>query len=426
VAALEADTGKLLWKFDPIDPSAGRVSSRTRGVTYWADGVESRVFAVYQEWLYALDAKTGRPDPDFGTAGRIDLRQGFDRPPETLRVSASTPGVVYKDLLIIGSIVNEDLPSAPGDIRAYDVRTGKPRWTFHTIPRPGEFGYDTWPRDAWKHSGGANAWGGLALDEKRGLVFVPTGSAAFDFYGGDRHGDNVFANCLIALDASTGKRVWHYQFVRHDVWDRDLPAAPSLVTIRRNGRIIDAVAQIAKSGHVWVFERESGKPVFPIENRKVRPSDVEGERLPETQPLPVKPPPFARQELTEEMLTRRTPEAHKAVLERFRTLRNGPQFTPPSVQGTIFMPGLDGGGTWGGAAFDPETGVLYVNAKRDGVDPATRRAKASHRPDHSSGSLQSAMRRLPPVGPQRLTAGYPASARLPVAAAGRRSPKRNP
>lgn len=362
VAALEADTGKLIWKFDPVEGPSRRGGSRTRGVTYWTDGKEARVFAVYQQWLYALDAKTGKPIPEFGEKGRIDLRQGLSRPPETLSVSLSTPGVVYKDLLITGSIVAEDLPSAPGHIRAFDVRTGKMRWIFHTVPHPGEFGYETWPPEAWKHSGGANDWAGLTLDEKRGIVFVPTGSAAFDFYGADRLGDNLFANCLLALKAETGERVWHYQFVRHDVWDRDLPAAPTLVTIKRNGKLIDAVAQTTKSGYVFVFERDTGKPVFPLEEHKVPPSDVEGEVLAASQPLPVKPPPFARQTLTEDMLTRRTPEAHKAVLERFRALRSGSTWTPPSLQGTIFMPGLDGGATWGGAAFDPDTGVLYVNA----------------------------------------------------------------
>jgi quinoprotein glucose dehydrogenase len=362
VAALDAATGKLIWKFDPVDSPAGRGGSRSRGVNYWTDGKEARVFAVYQQWLYALDAVTGKPLPNFGEQGRIDLRQGFGRPPETLSVSLSTPGVVYKDLLIIGSIVAEDLPSAPGDIRAIDVRTGKVKWTFHTIPGPGEYGHETWPPEAWKHSGGANDWAGMSLDEERGMVFVPTGSAAFDFYAGDRHGDNLFANCLLALKADTGERVWHFQFIKHDVWDRDLPAAPTLITLRHGGKRIDAVAQITKSGHVFVFDRATGKPVFPIEYCKVPPSDVDGEKLAETQPLPVRPPAFARQELTEDNLTKRTPEAHKAVLERFRTLRSGPQFTPPSLQGTIFTPGLDGGGTWGGAAADPETGILYVNA----------------------------------------------------------------
>jgi quinoprotein glucose dehydrogenase len=258
--------------------------------------------------------------------------------------------------------VSEGLPSAPGDIRAFDLRTGKQRWAFHTIPHPGELGYETWPKDGWKYLGGANNWAGMAVDHKRGLVFVPTGSAAFDFYGSNRHGDNLFANSLIALKAATGERVWHFQFVRHDVWDRDLPAQPNLVTVKRNGRMIDAVVQTTKSGHVFVFERETGKPLFPIEYVKAPISEVEGELLAETQPLPLKPPAFARQRFTEDMITRRTPEAHKAVLERFRKVRSGDQFTPPSREGTIIFPGFDGGAEWGGAAFDPETRLLNVNS----------------------------------------------------------------
>jgi quinoprotein glucose dehydrogenase len=360
VAALDAATGKLLWKFDPAESDA-RGRALTRGVSYWTDGKASRIFTVYQQWLYALDARTGKPSLDFGDNGRVNLRLGLGRP-ETLSVSLSTPGVVYKDMLICGSIVAEDLPAAPGDIRAFDVRTGKIRWSFHTIPHPGEAGYETWPPDAWKTSGGVNDWGGLALDAARGMVFIPTGSASYDFYGADRHGDDLYANCLIALNANTGERVWHFQFVRHDLWDRDNPTAPSLITLNHGGRRVDAVAQVTKSGYVFVFDRDTGKPLFPIEYRKVQPSDVDGEQAADTQPLPVKPPPFSRQELTEDLLTERTPEAHRAVLERFRTLRSGPQFTPPSLQGTIFLPGLDGGDSYGGAAFDPGTGILYVNA----------------------------------------------------------------
>jgi quinoprotein glucose dehydrogenase len=279
-----------------------------------------------------------------------------------MTVSATTPAVVYRDLIILGSIVSEDLPSAPGDIRAYDARTGKLRWSFHTIPHPGEFGYQTWPKDAWTYSGGANNWSGMSLDEKRGLVFVPTGSAAFDFYGANRLGDNLFANCLIALKAERGERVWHFQTVKHDVWDRDLPAAPSLVTVKRDGHAVDAVAQITKSGHVFVFERETGKPLFPIEYQRFPVSDVDGEGLAETQPLPLKPPPFARQRFTEEMVTQRTPEAHNAVLSQFRKVRSTGQFTPPSLEGTVIFPGYDGGGEWGGGSFDPETGLFYVNS----------------------------------------------------------------
>jgi quinoprotein glucose dehydrogenase len=358
VIALDAAMGKLRWSFDPNEGKkvAGKV--RNRGVTYW----NQRIFVVVRHFLYALDAKTGQPISNFGQAGHVDLREGLGRDPKEITISATTPGVVYKDLLILGSIVSEALPSAPGDIRAYDVRTGKLRWIFHTIPHPGEFGYGTWPKDAWKYIGGANNWAGMSVDEKRGLVFAPTGSAAFDFYGANRIGDNLFANTLIALKAETGERVWHFQAVRHDVWDRDFPAPPNLVTVRRDGRPVDAVAQITKSGHVFVFERETGRPLFPIEYRKVPASDVDGEALAETQPFPLKPPPFARQFFTEEMVTQRTPEARRAVLERLRKVRSAGQFAAPSREGTIVFPGFDGGGEWGGAAFDPETALLYVNS----------------------------------------------------------------
>jgi quinoprotein glucose dehydrogenase len=360
VIALDAATGKLKWSFDPQPDGKGRI--RNRGVAWWGQGRERRIFVSARQYLYAVDAASGKPVASFGDNGHVDLRQGLGRDPESLTVSASSPGIVYKDLLIMGSTLPEDLPSGPGDIRAYDVRTGKIRWTFHTIPRPGEFGYETWPRDAWKTSGGVNNWPGMSLDEKRGILYAPTGSAAFDFYGADRLGDNLFANCLLALRADTGERIWHFQVVKHDLWDRDLPAAPSLVTVKRDGKPVDAVAQITKSGFVFVFDRETGKPLFPIEYRAVPKSDVDGEVTAAAQPFPLLPPPFARQHFTEEMVTRRTPEAHEAVLARLRELRNGGQFLPPSRQGSIIFPGLDGGGEWGGAAFDPETHLLYVNA----------------------------------------------------------------
>jgi quinoprotein glucose dehydrogenase len=361
VIALNAATGELLWRFDPHEGRKVLGKMRNRGLTYWSDGKEERIFVAVRQYLYSLDAKTGRPDQAFGSSGRIDLRENL-RPGQKEMVSMTTPGVIYKDLLIVGSITSEALPTAPGDIRAYEVRTGKLRWTFHTIPRPGEFGYNTWPKDAWKHTGSANNWMGMAVDTKRGLVFVPTGSAAYDFYGADRVGDNLFANCLIALRADTGKRVWHFQTVRHDIWDRDLPAPPGLVTVYRGGRPVDAVSQTTKSGFVYLFERETGKPLFPIQYRKYPPSDLEGEVTADAQPLPLKPAPFARQRLTAEMLTRRTPEAHKAVLERFQKLRSRGQFIPGSREGTVIFPGYDGGAEWGGTAFDPETGLLYVNS----------------------------------------------------------------
>lgn len=360
--ALDAATGKLRWSFDPFANEKVIGKSRNRGVTYWSDQQDHRIFLVARNYLYAVDALTGKPIPTFGDQGRVDLRQGLGRDPQNLSISATSPGIVYNDLLILGGILPETLPAAPGDIRAFDVRTGKIRWTFHTLPHPGEFGYDTWPKDAWTYIGGVNNWAGMCLDEKRGLVFVPTGSAAFDFYGSNRLGDNLFANSLIALNAKTGERVWHFQAVRHDLWDRDFPSPPTLVTVQHDGHPVDAVAQITKSGYVWVFDRETGKSLFPLEYRKVPASDVDGEVAATAQPFPLAPPPFARQQLTEDLVTQRTPEAHAAVLERLRQLRSNGQFVPPSLQGTIIFPGFDGGGEWGGAAFDRATGLLYVNS----------------------------------------------------------------
>jgi quinoprotein glucose dehydrogenase len=362
VIALDAENGRLIWSFDPNAGKRPLGKMRNRGVTYWEAGDDKRIYFSYRQWLYALDAGSGNPVKTFGDQGRIDLRKGLGRNALGLSITVSTPGVVYRDLLIVGSLVGEALPAAPGHIRAFDLRTGKLRWTFRTIPHPGEYGYQSWPKEAWQYIGGANNWSGMVVDQKRGLVFVPTGSAAFDFYGANRHGDNLFANTLLCLDARTGKRVWHFQAVKHDVWDRDFPSAPVLIRVRRRGRMVDAVAQITKSGHVYLFERATGKSLFPIEYRKVPTDGVEGEKLAARQPLPLLPPAFARQSLTENMLTQRTPEAHRAVLERFRKVRSNGQFEPPSLQGTIVFPGYDGGAEWGGAAFDPETGILYVNS----------------------------------------------------------------
>jgi quinoprotein glucose dehydrogenase len=358
VVALDARTGRLLWLFDPSHGDTAQRRFRHRGVTVYKD----RVFVTYRNLLYALDRKTGQPIQKFGEDGRIDLRKGLDRPFESQSVSASSPGVIFEDLFIIGSTVPETLPGAPGHIRAYDTATGELRWTFHTIPHPGEFGYDTWPPDAWKVNGGANAWAGLSVDPKLGMIFAATGSASFDFYGANRHGDNLFADCVIALDARTGKRIWHFQGVKHDLWDLDFPAAPSLVTVKRNGKPVEAVAQIAKTGFVFVLDRRTGEPLFPVEYRKAPASTLDGEQAAATQAYPLKPPPIARQAFTEDMVTNRTPEAHTFVLDWLRKLDSKGMFTPPSTRGTVLMPGTDGGAEWGGAAFDPETGLLYVNS----------------------------------------------------------------
>ncbi len=362
VIALDAATGKQRWAFDPFAEEKSPGKQRNRGLVYWSSKQDRRIFVPAGHSIYALDAGSGQPAAGFGKGGRIDLREGLGRHPDTLSVSSTSPGIIFGDLLITGTLVSEDLPSAPGHIRAFDVRSGQIRWTFHTIPQPGEFGYETWPKEAWKYTGGANSWPGLTLDTERGLVFVPTGSAAFDFYGANRAGDNLFANSLIALKAATGERVWHYQVVRHDVWDRDLPSPPTLVRVMRDGRLVDAVAQITKSGFVWVFDRDHGQPLFPVQTLDTPPSAVDGESLARQQVLPLSPAPFARQQLSEDLLTTRTPEAHAAVLERFQKLQSGPQFTPPGFEGTIVFPGFDGGGEWGGAAFDPDSRLLYVNA----------------------------------------------------------------
>ena len=359
VVALDAATGALLWRFDSGIQGRGA----NRSIVYWSSGDDRRIFAAVQSFVYALDAFTGKAIATFGTDGRIDLRDNLGRPPEKQSILLTSPGVIYKDLLILGGRTPEALPGPPGDVRAYEVRTGKLRWSFHTIPHPGEFGYDTWPKEAWQQSGSANNWAGMAVDAQRGIVYVPTGSAATDFYGPDRVGDNLFANSLLALNAETGERIWHFQSVKHDIWDRDFPSPPSLVKVKHNGKMVDAVAQTTKSGWVYLFDRTNGTPLFPIESRKYPASDVPGEVASATQPLPTKPAPFARQMLTENGLTNRTLEMHQWALDKFRTFRSEGQFVPFSVgKETVIFPGFDGGAEWGGSAFDPATAILYVNA----------------------------------------------------------------
>jgi quinoprotein glucose dehydrogenase len=361
IFALNAATGQPLWTFDPGMKGA----QPTRGMSYWTDGRERRLFAGVLSYLYALDPATGRPIETFGDHGRIDLRKnlGDDAHSDALSVVLTTPGVVYKDLIIVGFRTAETAPAPRGDIRAYDVRTGALRWTFHTIPRPGEYGYDTWPRDAWKAAGSANNWAGMSLDRDRGIVYVPTGSPVSDFYGADRIGDGLFGDTLLALDANTGKRLWHFQGVHHDVWDRDFPSPPALLSVMHDGRRIDAIAQTTKQGYLYVFNRVTGQPLFPIEERPYPASTVPGERTSPTQPYPTLPEPYARQVLTEDMLTRRTPAAHEAVQRQFETFRSAGQFIPFSLDGqTVIFPGYDGGAEWGGPAVDIKTGVIYINA----------------------------------------------------------------
>ena len=359
IVALDAVTGVRKWLFTPGMESRGP----NRGVTYWESGDDHRIFAAADQYLYALDASTGAPIRSFGDSGRIDLRRDLGREPSAQSIRLTTPGVIYKGLLIIGGRAGEGAGASPGDIRAYDVRAGVLRWSFHTIPHPGEEGYTTWSEASWKVSGGANNWAGMALDERRGLVFVPTGSAAPDFHGGDRVGNNVFANCILALDAATGRKRWHFQAVHHDIWDRDFPSPPVLVTVRRDGRPVDGVAQTTKHGFVFVLDRESGAPLFPVEERPVPPSRVPGERASPTQPFPVLPAPFARQQLTADLLTERTPEAHAWAVEQFKSMLSTGPFTPLALaQDTVVFPGFDGGAEWGGGAFDPATARLFVNA----------------------------------------------------------------
>ena len=358
--AVDPASGKEIWKFDPF--SGQEATGVNRGVTYWEDGKEKRIFLSAGSYLYALNADDGNLISAFGKDGAVDLREGLGREPAKLAVAASSPGIIFKDLLIQGTAVGEGYDAAPGFIRAYDVRTGRIAWTFHTIPQPGEAGYDTWPDGAYQETGGVNNWAGMSVDEDRGIVYIPTGSPAFDFYGGNRKGKNLYGNCLLALEAATGKLVWYNQLVHHDLWDYDLPAPPNLLTLTHDGKKIDAVAQVTKMGMIFVFNRETGESLFPIEERPVPPSALLGEEVWSTQPFPVKPPPFSRHTFTEADITDLSPEANRFVKEKLKEAKFGSIYVPPDTKGVVQFPGTRGGAEWGGAAVDPEHGIMYVNA----------------------------------------------------------------
>ncbi|MEP7251618.1 MAG: PQQ-binding-like beta-propeller repeat protein [Ginsengibacter sp.] len=369
--AIDASTGKEKWMFNPFDSLDSNKRTffnmnNCRGVSYWSDGKDDkRIYYSAGSYLHSINAETGKPEMAFGDSGKIDLHTGLDRDVADLFVTATSPPAIYKDLVIACARVDEGQHAAPGHIRAFDARTGERKWIFHTIPFPGEFGYNTWDdKAAYKYIGGANPWSGFSLDVKRGILFASTGSASYDFYGGKRTGDNLFGNTMIAIDAATGKRIWHFQYIHHDVWDRDFSSAPALVTLHKEGKEIDAVAQTTKTGVVFVLDRETGKPIYDIIEKPVPDSSgLVGEKLSHTQPFPTLPAPFMRQTFSgADINPLLSPESYAEVKNRLASYKHGNMFNPPSLQGTVVFPGLDGGGEWGGPSFDPQTGILYINA----------------------------------------------------------------
>ena len=374
LCAVDAATGKEVWAFKPFEEVAGDAAAKAghfnlnnnRGVAYWTDGKDDeRIFYAAGPFMHAVNAKTGKLITSFGTGGKIDLHDSLGDAFKNLFVTATSAPTVYKDLLLTGTRVSEAMDAAPGNIRAWDVRTGKMRWMFRTIPHPGERGYDTWEnKDAWKLSGGANNWMGMTIDYNTGIAYIPLGSVAMDFYGGKRPGNDLFGDCMLALDANTGEYKWHFQYIHHDTWDWDPSSAPVLLTVHHDGKDIDAVAQTTKTGFVFLFNRATGQPLFPIKETPVDTvTELVGEKLSPTQPVPQKPAPFVRQSLTEKDLNPYlSKEEYEDVKKRLAGYHTGKMFIPQSKEGTIIFPGFDGGAEWGGPAVDPETNILYVNA----------------------------------------------------------------
>ncbi len=371
VCALDAETGKLQWSFDPYADGKSKwplaSGGVNRGLAYWSDGQvngQRRILhGTSDGQLFSIISETGKLDPDFGNNGVKSLREDIARDLSKMPYGPTSAPAVCGDVVIVGFSCGEGPgPAAPGDIRGFDVRTGKQLWRFHTVPREGEFGNETWADESWKQRGGANAWGGFSVDEQRGMVFAGLGSAAFDFYGGDRKGKNLFANCTIALDAKTGKRIWHFQTLHHDLWDHDLPVYPNLVTVTHDGKRIDAAAQVTKTGFVFLLNRETGKPLFEVKEVPANASDVAGEHAWPSQPVPSKPPAFSKLAFTDDDVTDISDKSRRFVLDQLKELKHGGRFQPPSLTGTIAMPGFHGGATWSGASFDPQSGYLFVNS----------------------------------------------------------------
>ena len=367
VAAIDPQTGKTLWVFNPEAYKAGRPTNLGfvhRGVAYWTDGGQERLYlAAHDAFLYAIDAKTGKAVSEFGEGGRVNLAEAIPLAINSRNYTMTSPPVICRNVVICGSSISDgpqNKEGPRGDVQAFDVRTGKPAWTFHVIPQKGEYGNETWDNDSWKYTGNANVWTLMSVDDELGYVYLPFSTPTNDWYGGHRLGNGLFAESLVCVDATNGKRIWHYQTVHHGLWDYDLPAAPVLCDIKSDGKVIKAVAQITKTGFTFVFDRTNGKPVWPIEERPVPPSTVPGERASPTQPFPTKPAPYETQGSTEENLINFTPELHSEAKKILDTYDHGPLFTPPTEKGTLNLPGWAGGGNWWGAAFDPETGLFYI------------------------------------------------------------------